>query len=98
MVESQLNTFTAEGTAIIIVNVENILDRNGFTPDINMWWAQTRKDKNPIAIREYTIARYPNMGFRLLTDNTSETIPMAGNIRSEEHTSELQSRENLVCR
>src|SRR5690606_39660723 len=26
------------------------------------------------------------------------TLPVAGESRSEEHTSELQSRENLVCR
>src|SRR3712207_7229473 len=30
--------------------------------------------------------------------NQSERIEVVGNIRSEEHTSELQSRQYLVCR
>src|SRR5680860_414799 len=80
IVDSQLNTFTAEGTAMIKVNVVKMLDRNGFTPAINIWCAHTRNDKNPIAMRENTIARYPNIGFRLLTESTSDTIPIAGRI------------------
>src|SRR5690606_42110505 len=31
-------------------------------------------------------------------DNPDETWTGRGRVRSEEHTSELQSRENLVCR
>src|SRR5690606_40327909 len=31
-------------------------------------------------------------------DNPRPSLRHAGTIRSEEHTSELQSRENLVCR
>ena len=33
----QLNTLTAEGTAIINVNTTKKLDIKGFTPDMNMW-------------------------------------------------------------
>jgi len=48
----QLNTFTADGTAMIKVNTTKKLEINGFTPAINMWCAQTIKDKNPMAIIE----------------------------------------------
>ena len=33
----QLNTFTAEGTAIINVKITKKLEINGFTPAINIW-------------------------------------------------------------
>src|SRR5690606_40835817 len=35
---------------------------------------------------------------RVITFNLDEYWPMPPDSRSEEHTSELQSRENLVCR
>src|SRR5690606_39571080 len=36
---------------------------------------------------------------RVLVTETSDTwVPLHNALRSEEHTSELQSRENLVCR
>src|SRR5690606_41339947 len=34
----------------------------------------------------------------VLLDRPGSAHPPAGHLRSEEHTSELQSRENLVCR
>src|SRR5690606_39773599 len=36
--------------------------------------------------------------FYKIAANTGDTIDQARDQRSEEHTSELQSRENLVCR
>ena len=48
----QLNTFTADGTAIINVKTTKKLEINGFTPDINMWCAHTMNDKNAIANME----------------------------------------------
>src|SRR5690606_41574536 len=40
-----------------------------------------------------------NRSLFLISDNgTSWTWLLSSNLRSEEHTSELQSRENLVCR
>ena len=52
----QLNTLTAEGTAIIKVNMTKKFEMKGFTPDINIWCAQTMKDKKAMASMEYTIA------------------------------------------
>jgi hypothetical protein len=76
----QLNTFTADGTAIIKVNTTKKLDIIGFTPDINMWCAQTINERKAIANMDKTIARYPKMGFRECTDKTSDTKPIAGRI------------------
>ena len=53
----QLNTFTAEGTAMIRVKITKKLEMKGFTPDMNMWCAHTMKDRKPMARIEYTIAR-----------------------------------------
>src|SRR6476660_233283 len=41
MVPIQLNTFTADGRAIIIVESMNVAPRAGFMPDWNMWCPQT---------------------------------------------------------
>jgi hypothetical protein len=59
----QLNTFTADGTAMISVKITKKFEINGFTPDINMWCAHTMKDKKAMARIEYTIALYPKIGF-----------------------------------
>src|SRR5262249_58546328 len=37
-------------------------------------------------------------GFRLLLTETEDGVPPDDRLRSEEHTSELQSLTNLVCR
>ena len=76
----QLNTFTAEGTAMMSVNITKKLEMNGFTPDINIWCAQTINERKAIASIENTIALYPKIGFLACTDITSETIPIAGNM------------------
>ena len=79
-VEIQLNTFTADGTAMIKVNITKKFEINGFTPDMNIWCAQTRKERKPIASMEYTMALYPKIGFLECTESTSLTKPMAGRI------------------
>src|SRR5690606_40696018 len=45
---------------------------------------------------EFSEVRFKGDKDRAKSENSVSTIP--GLIRSEEHTSELQSRENLVCR
>ena len=48
MVATQLNTFTPVGTEIIMVeNMKNNSPANGI-PVVNMWCAQTMKDRNAI--------------------------------------------------
>src|SRR5690606_10998393 len=74
----QLNTFTADGTAIINVKTTKKLEINGLTPAINIWCAHTIKDKNAMANIEKTMALYPKIGFRECTDITSDTKPIAG--------------------
>src|SRR5690606_41797474 len=62
-----------------------------------------------VALKEVSMAIAPGEVWHLLGENGSgkSTLikiisgvlaPDRGRIRSEEHTSELQSRENLVCR
>ena len=52
----QLNTLTAEGTAMINVETTKIEATNGFNPVTNMWWAQTMNDSPAINNNEKTIA------------------------------------------
>ncbi len=40
-VPSQLNVLMAEGTAMNIVEIMNVVPRIGFMPLRNMWWPQT---------------------------------------------------------
>src|SRR5215471_10300331 len=40
-VPSQLNVLIAEGTAMTIVEIMNVVPSNGFMPLWNMWWPQT---------------------------------------------------------
>ena len=51
-VPSQLNVFTAEGTAINSVVSVNTEPRNGFMPLTNMWWPHTTKLSMAMAIIE----------------------------------------------
>src|SRR5680860_413783 len=80
MVVIQLNDFTADGMAINKVVKVNTDPKNGFIPDMNIWWPHTMVDRNAIAKREAIMARYPKIGLRALVAKTSETIPMAGRI------------------
>ena len=42
-VPSQLNVLMADGTAMTIVEIMNVVPRIGFMPLWNMWWPQTMK-------------------------------------------------------
>ena len=55
-VASQLNTFTAEGTAMSIVPTAKAIARYGLMPLTNMWWPQTTKLRPEIAIMAPTMA------------------------------------------
>src|SRR5699024_11339018 len=55
-------------------------------------------DALPISIREKCRTDKGLMRFGLLTKYEDELDKVKGDIRSEEHTSELQSRFDLVCR
>ena len=57
IVVSQLNTFTAEGTAISNVSNTKIDPRNGLIPVTNIWCAHTRKASSVIPINEMIIAK-----------------------------------------
>src|SRR5690606_9194107 len=54
--------------------------------------------KNPGRVRRSRGSRDQVPGSDLLSRGQAHTTIGAGRFRSEEHTSELQSRENLVCR
>src|SRR5688572_31852667 len=57
-------------------------------------------DLNRYAGKWYEAARFPNRFQDKCTGEVTAdyTLQADGNIRSEEHTSELQSQSNLVCR
>src|SRR5262245_64941076 len=60
-----------------------------------------RGDPSRRARSSYRIDAIGDGGTRLATPrirHTEETSPMLGDLRSEEHTSELQSLRHLVCR
>src|SRR5690606_41219085 len=59
--------------------------------------AATPEEEGPAAP---SFTPYPLVCFRAFPRGSAEAVaaPGAGVVRSEEHTSELQSRENLVCR
>src|SRR5579871_3445966 len=80
MVVIQLNTFTADGTAINNVKSTNIEPRNGLIPVTNIWCAQTRNANTAIPMSDMIIAKYPKIGLRLLQDNISDAIPIPGSI------------------
>ena len=80
MVATQLKTFTPVGTAIsMVANMKNIWPDNGM-PTVNMWCAQTMKDRNAILEAAYTIESWPNSGLRENVGMISETTPKAGRI------------------
>ena len=51
-----MKALTAEGIAISNVVKVNTDHKNGFIPEINIWWPQTTVDKKAIAKIEATIA------------------------------------------
>src|SRR6516164_11301997 len=76
----QLNVLIADGTAMTIVENEKVAARTRFIPLTNMWCPQTMKPRTPMATMAKTIALYPKIGFRELTEMISDTRPMAGKI------------------
>ena len=54
IVPIQLKIFTPVGIAMIAVVTPNAVFATGPSPTANMWWAQTPKPMNPIAIPEKT--------------------------------------------
>src|SRR5690606_41841987 len=54
----------------------------------------SRKEHKP---KNSTMGMASEMGIELLTEEQYRELQKLGAFRSEEHTSELQSRENLVC-
>ena len=81
IVANQLNTFIPVGTAISIVVIVNIAFTAGPMPTVNMWWLHTIQPINAMIAPASTIVAYPNKGFLEKTGNTSDTIPIAGNMR-----------------
>src|SRR5258706_256873 len=79
-VPSQLNVLIADGTAMNIVLIANVVPSVAFMPLWNMWCAQTMNPRNAMPAMAYTIGRYPKIGLRLKTEMMSLTIPIAGTI------------------
>src|SRR5512135_1083200 len=79
-VPSQLNVLMAEGTAMTIVEIMNVVPSSGFMPLWNMWWPQTMNPRPAMPHIEYAIARYPKIGLRAKTGRISEVMPIAGRI------------------
>src|ERR1700732_546790 len=77
----QLKVLIAEGTAITIVENENVAESMRFIPLTNIWWPQTMNPSPPMAISAKTIALYPKIGLRENTDRISEAKPMDGRMR-----------------
>src|SRR2546425_9767202 len=57
IVPIQLNTFTAEGTAITSVDTMKDDPRVGFIPLMNMWWPHTIQPRNAIPMIANTMER-----------------------------------------
>ena len=93
MVPIQLKNFTPVGTAI-----RNVMkEKNGSrTPPVTyMWCAHTVTDRPAIAMVAPISPMYPNIGLRLKTGTTSETIPKNGNART--YTSGWPKNQNRCC-
>src|SRR5690606_39295401 len=87
-------THTADGfnvpnEVVVVGRSERDEDGNETEPPRALAWNQDPNDPYSIPSRGYTITAEPIQE----QDATSLDV-----LRSEEHTSELQSRENLVCR
>src|ERR1043165_3097239 len=81
IVPIQLNTLMADGTAISMVEIMNVMPSVGFMPLWNMWWPQTIQARNAMPAMANTIEWYPKIGLRDPLAMMSETNPIAGRIR-----------------
>src|SRR5690606_40495826 len=65
---------------------------------LTVWARKVSHERMPLALRPLRLTHQNDTSSRSpsLTGRTTSTVAASG--RSEEHTSELQSRENLVCR
>src|SRR5437016_9977691 len=61
-------------------------------------WARARGEKTRAAVRVAATAIFKTVGLFLVELNMREISAVQCDGRSEEHTSELQSLTNLVCR
>src|SRR5690606_41485375 len=69
-----------------------------FAPLLLLFFAQTSICRQGALMRPPSGFIYPLTGRRIMRFRFCECAPDCAIDRSEEHTSELQSRENLVCR
>ena len=68
------------GTAISIVEIIIGTRSQPAIPATNMWCAHTEKPSTRMPISDIAIRRYPKIGFRAITEKTSEMIPNPGRI------------------
>jgi hypothetical protein len=80
LLANQLKIFTDVGTAIIKDEIMNGIPADIDMPATNMWCAQTKKPRKPMATLEYAMVWYPNIGLREKTGNNLEIIPNPGKI------------------
>src|SRR3712207_7932804 len=77
--------------------------RSTLFPYTTLFRSTTRDEKRDAHLRSpdfFDAERFPNMTFRSkrVERASGESFRVVGDLRSEEHTSELQSRQYLVCR
>src|SRR5690606_40848013 len=74
----------------------------GLTKDQRVTVSSTTGTIGPVLVRPYSVSRgsvvmyYPEVN--KIISRSVDPVSRTPAFRSEEHTSELQSRENLVCR
>src|SRR5699024_11250469 len=74
-----------------------LFPRPGAHPDLPSFPTRRSSDLRS-CVRAHSPCALPSRWTRYLTAQRSPATPSAAQLRSEEHTSELQSRFDLVCR
>src|SRR5690606_40118258 len=95
----QLNAIVLDKTGTITKGKPEVTDFTGDDETLQLLASAERGSEHPLA--EAIVAYATEKDIALLHVDDFTAIPGHGieaKIRSEEHTSELQSRENLVCR
>src|SRR5207249_2747756 len=77
-VATQFKTLTPVGMAIKTLAAATKALKVSPSPDVNMWWAQTRKLRKAIATLDPAMKAKPKIGLREKTGIVSEIIPKAG--------------------